>query len=377
VSDVNAQQAAAQVAADLRESEEKYRAFFENSLDAILLTSPDGSIQTANPAACAMFGRTEAEICALGRGGLVDATDPRLAALLAERARTGRAYGELTMFRADGAPFPVEISSALFQDSHGRARASIIIRDITARKQAEAVIRQKSQDLAALLEISRTLATTVDTQAVLQIIVERATNLARLNSGAIYLLQEDNLYLGATTPPLPWDFPEAFRRAPLADHPHIRESVSTGRPIVLPDAAAADLSPAEQAIVATRGLRSVLYLPLLIEKRAVGVLIVGTTGETRAFSESEIDLYRALAGQAALASENARLFEEIQRNATELEQRVTDRTAEMRRIVNLMAGREVRMAELKGVIHQLRDQLARAGLRPVADDPLLGEGGPQ
>ncbi len=40
-------------------------------------------------------------------------------------------------------------------------------------------------------------------------------------------------------------------------------------------------------------------------------------------------------------------------------------------LVNAMAGREVRMAELKGVIRQLRAQLEEAGLAPVADDPLL------
>ena len=36
-----------------------------------------------------------------------------------------------------------------------------------------------------------------------------------------------------------------------------------------------------------------------------------------------------------------------------------------------MAGREVRMAELKDVIRQLRAQLEEAGLTPVADDSLL------
>ena len=51
------------------------------------------------------------------------------------------------------------------------------------------------------------------------------------------------------------------------------------------------------------------------------------------------------------------------------------RTAELRNIVNLMAGREVRMAELKDVIRKLRAQLEAAGLQPVADDPLLGSGG--
>jgi hypothetical protein len=43
-------------------------------------------------------------------------------------------------------------------------------------------------------------------------------------------------------------------------------------------------------------------------------------------------------------------------------------------MVNLMAGREVRMAELKKVIEKLRAQLEEAEMTPVADDPLK-EGG--
>ena len=54
----------------------------------------------------------------------------------------------------------------------------------------------------------------------------------------------------------------------------------------------------------------------------------------------------------------------------QLEQRVRDRTAELQRFVNLMAGREVRMAELKQAIRELRTQLKEAELTPVADDPL-------
>jgi len=54
------------------------------------------------------------------------------------------------------------------------------------------------------------------------------------------------------------------------------------------------------------------------------------------------------------------------------EEELRKQAAELKRLVNLMAGREVRMAELKDVIRQLRAQLEEAGLAPVADDPLLG-----
>jgi len=54
-----------------------------------------------------------------------------------------------------------------------------------------------------------------------------------------------------------------------------------------------------------------------------------------------------------------------------LEQRVSDRTDELQTTINLMAGREVRMADLKKVILKLRHQLMESGLDPVANDPLV------
>jgi PAS domain S-box-containing protein len=121
----------------LRESEDRYGSLFDNSIDAVLLTAPDGRILAANPEACRIFGRTEEEICRIGRAGLIDLTDPRLSAALEERVRTGMFRGELTFVRKDGTLFPGEISSAIFTDHNGDSKTSMIIRDITERKQAE------------------------------------------------------------------------------------------------------------------------------------------------------------------------------------------------------------------------------------------------
>ena len=54
----------------------------------------------------------------------------------------------------------------------------------------------------------------------------------------------------------------------------------------------------------------------------------------------------------------------------ELEQRVEARTNQLQQTVNLMAGREVRMAELKSIIRMLQEQIKDAGLTPIAKDPL-------
>ena len=69
-------------------------------------------------------------------------------------------------------------------------------------------------------------------------------------------------------------------------------------------------------------------------------------------------------------TERKQAEEEIYRLNKDLELRVRERTAELRQTVNLMAGREVRMAELKEVIRRLQAQLEEAGLSPVTQDPL-------
>ncbi len=126
-------------------TEEQFRALFENSIDAVLLATPEGNVIAANPEACRVFGRSEEEICALGRAGLADPNDPRLPILLEARSRTGRFKGELNFRRSDGAIFPGEVSSAFYQDKAGETRASIIIRDVTERKRAEEELRAAHQ----------------------------------------------------------------------------------------------------------------------------------------------------------------------------------------------------------------------------------------
>lgn len=118
-------------------SEERYRLVLENSIDAILITSPDGSILSANQAACNMFQSSEEEICRVGRKGITNMNDPRLITLLDERNRTGKAKGELQMIRKDGTIFPVELSTSIYTDQSGNPRSSMIIRDITERKITE------------------------------------------------------------------------------------------------------------------------------------------------------------------------------------------------------------------------------------------------
>ncbi|HUY59728.1 MAG TPA: PAS domain S-box protein [Solirubrobacteraceae bacterium] len=112
---------------------EAYRALYEHSPDGVLFTAPDGRVLAANSAACEVLGRTEVEICSLGRQGLADPADERWGGLVAERARAGLVEGIARMLRSDGTAIEAELMSRIFTDSTGEARACTVIRDVTAR----------------------------------------------------------------------------------------------------------------------------------------------------------------------------------------------------------------------------------------------------
>ncbi|MFN8254037.1 MAG: PAS domain S-box protein, partial [Ferruginibacter sp.] len=129
----------------IKDSEARYRAFFENSMDGILLGAPDGAIYAANPAACYIYGRSEEELCAAGRSALFDPNDSSLDDFLEERKQTGRTRKELMQKRKDGSLFPAEISSSIFTDSQGEQRTIILIRDISDRVRANnEILKEKN-----------------------------------------------------------------------------------------------------------------------------------------------------------------------------------------------------------------------------------------
>ena len=90
-----------------------------------------------------------------GRDAVVDPTDPRLAPALEERMRTGRFRGRLTCLRKDGTLFPGEVATALFTDRDGAVRTTMIIRDVTDRKAAEAALHEAEERVRFALDAAR------------------------------------------------------------------------------------------------------------------------------------------------------------------------------------------------------------------------------
>src|SRR5438128_7298316 len=121
--------------------ERLFRTLFETSRDGVLIARPDGTIIRANPAACRMFGRSEDEVCRLGRAALV-VDDERLRRFIAERDRAGIAHGEVLHRRADGSTYLAEVTAALVPTASGEVYSYVIFRDVSEHRRAREVLQR-------------------------------------------------------------------------------------------------------------------------------------------------------------------------------------------------------------------------------------------
>jgi len=245
-------------------------------------------------------------------------------------------------------------------------RVYISSMDITVQKQAEEMLKRRAQEMATLHAVTLDLATPEDLESMLVSIVARATELLDGSSGGLYLCDEEKREARCV---VSYNTAHDFTGIVLKYGEGAAGIVSeTGKPLIIEDYHAwegrGDVYEGDES------LQAILSVPIVWQEQLQGVLHVLSDFEERKFGQDDLDLLMILANHAAIAMENIRLLQQIQRHADELEERVTERTQDLRTMVTAMAGREVRMAELKKVITKLHHQIESAGMTPIADDPL-------
>ncbi|WGF88293.1 response regulator [Marinivivus vitaminiproducens] len=150
-------------AAAVREQEAQLRSIVENVADGIITVTPSGIIETVNPAALRLFGRSSDELVGRHlRMTIVEERWPRLDDLLARYHATGALAPEDHVresigARADGTTFPLE---ALWTEAGqgDTGKLVIVLRDINERKEVE---RLKSEFISTVSHELRTPLTSI------------------------------------------------------------------------------------------------------------------------------------------------------------------------------------------------------------------------
>lgn len=174
------------------------------------------------------------------------------------------------------------------------------------------------EELSLLYEVSTGFVSSLELERVLQAAVSGTVRALHLETGAIYLLVGNELELGATYPPLPPEAADMLTRTPRKGHVHIEQCLALGQPVYVADASQERFTPVEQAVVDVRGLKSILYVPIMAHADALGVMIVGTQTAPRRYLKHDAELCQALSCQIALAVTNARLYGELRAANAEL-----------------------------------------------------------
>jgi two-component system, LuxR family, sensor kinase FixL len=132
----------------LAESEAKYRRLFETVSDAaFVFTANTRQFVEVNEAALRLYGYSREEFLRLTHAAITAEREDSEATIQLALAGVAPRIPLRYHRKKDGTIFPVEISASTFT-LKGRPMACGIIRDITARKQAEAALGRREQELA-------------------------------------------------------------------------------------------------------------------------------------------------------------------------------------------------------------------------------------
>ena len=182
------------------------------------------------------------------------------------------------------------------------------------RRLAEETNARQARQMAALYETSLEIGAQRDMAVLLPAIVQRAATMVGATMGGLYLVQQDGETLALA---VNYNLPEGYA---LGTKLRLGEGVSgrvaqTGAPLMVEDhrewAGRAE-------VFADSPLRRVLAVPLRLGDRVLGVLNITDAHRAGAFSDDEVRLITLFADQAAIALENARLYQAAQHELAQL-----------------------------------------------------------
>ncbi len=187
------------------------------------------------------------------------------------------------------------------------------VREARVRQERDALretTEQQTQEFNALYTLTRQVASLLDLEEILDLVVSSAINLTGAEEGSLMLLDQSSgeLYLRASR----------YLSEATARKTRVRVTdtlmgrvVQSGRPIMM---SAEELVRVQSSYL----VKSILSVPMLFAERVTGVLSVANRRSGRKFSEHEVHLLSTLADSAAIAIEHAQLFSEVRRRASEL-----------------------------------------------------------
>lgn len=334
-----------QLIAELVESEEKYRIRVEMASDAVFLETVEGRILECNAAGAKMFGYTKEEIIGLTIVDLVpEEFAKKLPKVITGKESTHGIFVPRISKKKDGTIFPTEIATKLINIG-GKPRLIVYVRDITERKRAEkkrksSLKKEREQHLKAdtLAKVALILTSKLSLSAVLEEVLRQVKRLVPYSACNIVLIEKGEVFsvhsfghdkYGSKK------FVDNFLY-PLNKLSLDKEVIKSAKPRLIPDT---HQDSRWVIFKETSWVRSCLILPICLGNKVIGLLNLDDDAPGK-FVKDDIKKLQPLVNAAAIALENARLFEEVRKEITErkqAEQATQERENRFRELFNNMS----------------------------------------
>jgi len=314
-----------QLIAELVESEEKYRIQVEMATDGVFLETVEGRILECNTARAKMFGYTKEEIVSLTIADLVPKDFIKtLPKIITEKETTYGKFVPRISKKKDGTIFPTEIATKLINIGE-KPRLIVYIRDITERKRAEKkrkllLKKEREQHLKAetLAKVALILTSRLSLSAVLEEVLRQVKLLVPYSACNIVLIKKGGLYNVHSVEYEKYGSEEFVNNfSYLVDKLSLeKEVIKSAKPRLISDT---HQNPRWVIFKETSWIRSRLYMPICLGNKVIGLLNLDNDTPGK-FVKDDIKKLQPLVNAAAIALENARLFEEVRKEITERKQ---------------------------------------------------------
>jgi PAS domain S-box-containing protein len=332
----DSQAARGRAAIDAELAEQRVRALFDHSPFAIQVFAPNGQTRHVNRAYTELWGLSREQLA-----GFNVLDDSRLeAAGLAPLIRRGfagealtippmRYSPETTPTLQGGRPHWLRVFIYPVTDQQGAVcEVMLLFEDVTEQQEGYQLLEQRvaerTRELSSLLEISRNVTATLDLQTLFSLILDQIKTLIDYRSASIFSIQGHEFHVLDYRGPVEREL-LVHLHFPIESAAANQEVLRTRAPVIIDDVRAdTPLARAFQAIsaeqlAATFGyIRSWLGVPLLVNGRPIGMLTLDHD-QPGHYTARHADLALTIANQAAIAIENARLFEQAQNLAVIIE----------------------------------------------------------
>ncbi|MBI5870275.1 MAG: GAF domain-containing protein [Actinobacteria bacterium] len=210
----------------------------------------------------------------------------------------------------NGKKIAAEIIATPVVDEHGEIVAGVeVVRFVTDQIKVQNELIEKSHRLEKLTQVAREISSGLEMDVVLGQVVRNAVELSGADAGAVSVIDEGSNRVSIRSS---YNYPEELESMEFsADDGVFGAIMESGEALVLKDYHEHPAHIKEFASVFERlGIHSLMLVPMIVGKKPIGALGLFMKAPNKAFSEEALETTTAIANQAAVAIQNAHLYEE-------------------------------------------------------------------